>query len=327
MTEFQKDLAISLADIHTAQRRIEGVAKRTSLVRSTTLGKFAGCEIYLKPECFQLSGSFKIRGAANRIAALSPQEGKRGVVTGSSGNHGQALACAASLKGYPCIVIMPEGGSPAKAEAIRGYGAELIFHGTTSDARLDLAAKLAAEKGMTFVPSYNDPYIMAGQGTMGLEILEDLPDVNAVLVPTGGCGLISGVATAVKETSPGVKIFGVEPLGSNSTTLSFRAGKRERLETTRSIADGVLTSVPGDLTFPVVQRYVDDMIEVSEEAIADAVRLILERCKILAEPTGALTTAAALTCLPQSLKGKKVVLVVSGGNVALKELAKILASA
>ena len=220
---------------------------------------------------------------------------------------------------------MPEGGSQAKAESIRGYGAELLFCGTTSDARLDLARKLRDERGMVLVHPYDDPHVMAGQGTIGLEILDELADVDAVLVPTGGCGLISGIATAIKERNPKVKVFGIEPKGSNSTTLSFRAGKRTRLDEVSTVADGIRTSIPGELTFPVVQKYVDDMFLVSEEDIFAAVKLILQRCKLLPEPTGAVALAALLgDTLPVSLRGKRIVPILSGGNVALDQVAKII---
>ena len=316
---------ITLKQIEEAQQRIYKMARKTSLKHSSSLSKITGYDVFLKPECLQKTGSFKIRGAANKILTLSAEEGASGVVTGSSGNHGQAVACAAALAGFPATVIMPEGGSQAKAESIRGYGAELLFCGTTSDARLDLARKLREERGMVLVHPYDDPHVMAGQGTIGLEILDELADVDAVLVSTGGCGLISGIATAIKERNPKVKVFGIEPKGSNSTTLSFRAGKRTRLDEVSTVADGIRTSIPGELTFPVVQKYVDDMFLVSEEDIFAAVKLILQRCKLLPEPTGAVALAALLgDTLPVSLRGKRIVPILSGGNVALDQVAKII---
>ena len=319
---------IALKDIEEARGRIRSFVHHTRLEHSATLSKMSGFDIWLKPECLQRTGSFKIRGAMNRILSLSAEEGRHGIVTGSSGNHGQAVACASAMLGYSATVIMPEGGSQAKAEAIRGYGSKVIFCGTKSEDRLSLARKMRDEEGMTLVHPYDDPYVMAGQGTIGLEILEDLEDVAAVLVPTGGCGLISGIATAIKEKHPKVKILGVEPLGSDSTGRSFRAGTRTLLDVIDTMADGIRTSVPGEMTFPVVQKYVDDMLLVSEPAIAEATRLILERCKLLAEPTGAVTTAAILSpgVLPDSLKGKKVVPLISGGNIALSYLAELIAA-
>jgi len=318
-------VSIRVQDICEARERIAGVAKRTPLISSATLGKWSGCELFLKAENLQKTGSFKIRGASNKILSLSPQERARGVVTASSGNHGQAVACAAALVGCKATVIMPEGGSVAKAESIKGYGAELLYCGTTSTERLALAEKLRDERGLVFVPPYDDPMVMAGQGTIGLEILEDLDGVAAVLVPTGGCGLISGVAVAIKETTPRVKVYGVEPQGSNSTGVSFREGKRTALARTESSADGILTLIPGELTFPIVMRCVDGMLEVTEEQILHAQRMALERCKLLIEPTGCVPLAALLSgALPGELKGKKIVAIASGGNIGLDKLAAYL---
>ena len=321
-------MSIGIKDIQEARERIAGIVHRTPLVRSATFGEWSGCEVYIKAENLQKTGSFKIRGASNKILSLSPEEGARGVVTASSGNHGQAVACAAALCGYRATVIMPEGGSKAKAASIKGYGAELLFCGTNSEERLVLANKLRDERGLVFVPPYDDPKVMAGQGTIGLEILEDLEDVSAVLVPTGGCGLISGVVTAIKEKNPSVRVYGVEPQGSNSTGVSFKNGKRTKLEKTKSVADGILTLIPGELTFPVVMRYVDGMLEVTEEQILHAQRMALERCKLLIEPSGCVPLAAILSgVLPNELKGKKVVALASGGNIALEQLADYITTA
>lgn len=318
-------MSIGIKDIYEARERIAGVANRTPLVRSATFGKWSGFEVFLKAENLQKTGSFKIRGASNKILSLTPEEGARGVVTASSGNHGQAVACAAALCGYKATVIMPEGGSKAKAASIKGYGADLLFCGTTSNERLAFADELCAERGFVFIPPYDDVKVMAGQGTIGLEILEDLEDAAAVLVPTGGCGLISGVATAIKEKNPSVKVFGVEPAGSNSTGLSFRNGRRTAIEKSKSSADGILTLIPGELTFPLVLRYVDGMLEVSEEQILHAQRAALERCKLLIEPSGCVPLAAILSgALPDGLKGKRVVALASGGNIALEQLAAYL---
>ena len=316
---------ISLNDIFEARIRISKGVHRTPLFHSRTFSDLAGCEVYLKAENLQRTGSFKIRGATNKIRSLTPEEGNRGIITASSGNHGQAVAFAARSCGYKATVIMPEGGSPAKAESIRAYGAELFFCGTTSDERLALADKMCRERGLVFVPPYDDPLVMAGQGTVGLEIFEDLEDLAAVFVPTGGCGLISGIATAVKEKRPHVKIFGVEPEGSNSTYLSFKNGKRTALEKISTVADGIRTTIPGELTFPVVQKYVDNMLLVTEEQILHSMVMMLERGKLLSETTGAVALAAIISGrLPEELKGKKVVAVVSGGNIALPQLAGYL---
>ena len=319
---------IDIKDIEEARERRSGCIRRTGLEHSSAFEKLSGVDVYLKPECLQKTGSFKFRGASNKILSLSEEEKKRGVVTASSGNHGQGVACAAAMVGCRATVIMPENGSPAKAASIKGYGAELLFCGTTSEERLKMARSLSAEGGAVMVHPYDDPKVMAGQGTIGLEILEDLNDVAAVLVPTGGCGLISGIATAVKSKRPEVKVIGVEPEKSNSTGISFRAGRRTPLSDIDTIADGVRTTIPGEITFPVVLKYVDEMVQVSDQAIRHATRMILERCKILAEPTGALAAAAILDgVLPPGLKGKKVVALVSGGNISLNALAGIIKTA
>lgn len=312
---------IALNDIREARERIGDTIHRTPLIHSQTFSNWSGYDIYMKAENLQKTGSFKIRGATNKIKSLSAEEGARGIITASSGNHGQAVAYAAAACGYHATVIMPEGGSKAKADSILGYGADLLYCGTTSEERLALADRLCEEKGLTFVHPYDDPKVMAGQGTAGLEIIEDLDDIAAVVIPTGGCGLISGVATAIKESKPSVKIFGVEPTFSNSTGISFRKGERTSLDKIQTVADGIRTTIPGKLTFPLVQKYVDDMLEVTDEAILHAQRMMLERCKLLAEPTGAVSLAANLSgILPQELKGKKVVAFVSGGNIALPQL-------
>lgn len=319
-------MSIGIRDICEARERIAGVAHRTPLLHSAAFSGWSGCEVYIKAENLQKTGSFKCRGASNKILSLSREEGARGIVTASSGNHGQAVAYASALCGYEATVIMPEGGSKAKAASIKGYGAKLLFCGTNSEERLAFADRLRDERGLVFVPPYDDPKVMAGQGTIGLEILEDLRDASAVLVPTGGCGLISGVATAIKEQNPSVKVYGVEPQGSNSTGLSFKNGRRTRLERTSSVADGILTLIPGELTFPVVMRCVDGMLEVTEEQILHAQRMALERCKLLIEPSGCVPLAAILSgALPEELRGKKVVALASGGNIALDRLAGFLA--
>jgi threonine dehydratase len=316
---------ISIKDVIDARERISRAIARTPLFRSSTFSEWSGYEVFLKAENLQKTGSFKMRGASNKIMSLSPVEGRRGVVTGSSGNHGQAVACIAAKCGYGATIVMPEGGSPAKAASIKAYGAELIYCGTSSSERLAFAEKLRKDRGAVFVHPYDDPLVMAGQGTIGLEIIEDLEDVGAILIPTGGCGLISGISVAVKEKNPGVKIYGVEPEGSNSTGLSFKNGKRTALDRINSVADGIRTAIPGELTFPLVQKYVDGMIEVTDNEILYAQRMILERCKLLAEPTGAVALAAILSGnLTGMTRGAKVVALLSGGNIAMPQLSEYL---
>lgn len=312
---------LSLEEIRQAQERTKAWVHRTPIFSSATFSRIAGNEVYLKAENLQKSGAFKFRGAMNFMLSMSEEERCKGVVTGSSGNHGQALACAAKILGVRAVVVVPEDVSPAKLAAIEGYGAAIERCGHSSTERIARAMEIAELEGMTFVPPFDHPWIMAGQGTAGLEIVEDMPDVDAVLVPCGGCGLISGVATALKESLKGVKVFGVEPEGSNSTYLSFKAGHIVELTDINTIADGLRTANPGKITFPVVQKYVDDILLVSEEEIKNAVVLLLERAKLLVEPSGAVPVAALLYG-KVPLKNKKAVALMSGGNVDLSLLGK-----
>ncbi|MCF7936216.1 MAG: pyridoxal-phosphate dependent enzyme [Synergistales bacterium] len=314
---------LTLSEIEAARERIGDAVHHTPLVQSATLSAWARCKLSLKAENLQKTGAFKIRGALNAVLSLSPKEGKRGVVTGSSGNHGQAVALAAALAGYPATVVMPEDASPAKAAAVEGYGAEVLYCGTSSKARIEKARERCAEQGMTFIHPYDDPRVMAGQGTVGLEIVDDLPDVETVLVPTGGGGLLSGTATAVRELCPSARVIGVEPEQSNSMYRSLQAGEPTPLEGIVSIADGLKTTVPGRNNFPVVRRYVDDIALVSEEAIAETLLRLLERCKLLVEPSGAVAVAALLSGVVTGTG--KTVAVLSGGNVALPVLQRLIA--
>jgi threonine dehydratase len=278
----------------------------------------------MKAENFQKSGSFKIRGALNFLLSMDERERERGVVTGSSGNHGQALALAGKMLKIDVKVVVPQDASPAKVAAIQGYGAKLERFGTSSTERLRRAREISEQEQRVFVPPFDHYWIMAGQGTVGLEILEELDEVDAILVPCGGCGLIAGISTYVKEKRPSVRIYGVEPDQSNSTYLSFKAGRRVELHNIQTIADGLRTASPGELTFPIVQRYVEDVLLVSEREIAEAVVFLIERCKILVEPSGAVTVAAAMFGKVAS-KNKKVVAVLSGGNIDKQRLTEIFA--
>jgi threonine dehydratase len=317
--------SVLIKDVVDARERISRAVNETPLIHSTTFSEWSGFEVFLKTENLQKTGSFKIRGASNKILSITPEEGRRGVVTGSSGNHGQAVAYIAAKCGYDATVVMPEGGSQAKAASIKGYGANLVYCGSASSERLAFAEKLRMERGSVFVHPYDDPFVIAGQGTIGLEIMEKLEDASVILAPTGGCGLISGIAIAVKEKNPAVKIFGVEPAGSNSTGLSFKNGRRTALDKIVTVADGIRTTIPGELTFPLVQKYVDGMIEVSDDEILYAQRMILERCKLLTEPTGAVALAAVLSgALAGFVKGGKAVVILSGGNVAMPQLGEYL---
>lgn len=303
---------ITLDDVRAAQNAIRGVAARTPLLRFP-----ADTALYLKLESFQPIGSFKLRGAYNKIASLTDDERRRGVITYSSGNHGQGVAYAARALGAKAVVVMPRTAPKVKIEATRALGAEIEFVGPASSERQARAEELAAQHGYCVIPPYNDEKIIAGQGTIALEVLEDLPDVDLMLVPIGGGGLISGVAAAMKLSRPNVKVIGVEPALANDAQQSFRAGKRVTLpaeQTSQTIADGLRTQSTGELNFEHIRAFVDDIVTVSENEIRATMRRLLLEGRILAEPSGAVTSAAWFFHRAELPAGKRAVAVVSGGN-------------
>lgn len=315
---------VTIQDALKARERIQGVTHVTPLLYSKTLSKMCGNEIYLKCENMQKTGSFKIRGAYNAVSNLTPEEKARGVVTGSSGNHGQALAYAANLLGVRSVIVMPEDAAQAKIAACESYGGEVLLHGFTSEARLERALELVERDGLTMVHPFDNPYVIAGQATISLEIIEQLPDVDYILAQIGGGGLLSGVSLGAKETKPAVKVLGVEPEVGARMRNAWNMGEVvELMDWKPSVADGMRTRRPGKLPFEITRRYVDELISVSEEEIITATRLILERVKILAEPSGAATVAAMLSN-KAGITGQKVVCVISGGNVELAKFAKLL---
>src|SRR6266851_1246546 len=310
-------MLVTLNDIHEAQARIQGVAVRTRLVEFDRRDTNAR-RLFLKPENQQPIGAFKLRGAYNKIASLSEQDRKRGVITYSSGNHAQGVAYAARALGLKAIIVMP-GNIPAiKREATIALGAEIILVGPSSSERQAKAEELAAKHGYVIVPPYNDEKIIAGQGTMGLEILEDLPDVETVLAPVGGGGMISGIATAIKLSKPSVKVIGVEPELAADAQASLRAGKIVQFpasEVVRTIADGLRTQSIGPINFEHIRRYVDDIVTVSEDEIRQAVRLLAANPNTVAEPSGAVAVAGFLFRGDQLPKTKLNVAIISGGNI------------
>jgi threo-3-hydroxy-L-aspartate ammonia-lyase len=314
---------LTLDDVRAAAARLDGVAHRTQLLRSATLDAECGGTVFLKPEMFQRSGSFKFRGAYNRMSQLDPAERADGVVAYSSGNHGAAVALAARLLGITAVVVVPATGSAAKLAAIAGYGAELRPYDPATEQREEVAAAIAAERGMTIIRPFDDYAIMAGQGTAGLELAEDAGDLDRVLVQIGGGGLISGVATAVTGVQPGAAVIGVEPEGAGDTSASFQAGHRVDIGEPDTVADGLRASTPGELTFPVISRLCADVITVPDAAIIDTMRFCFSRLKIVVEPSGATALAALRTgAVPSS--GRTGV-VMSGGNVAPEDFAALLA--
>jgi threonine dehydratase len=300
---------VSKADILSAARKLNGIAVRTPLLPAP----FLGDDVWLKPEMLQRGGAFKLRGAYNFISRLSPKVRKRGVVAPSSGNHAQAVALAAQLLGAPATVVMPTTVTQAKRGGAERLGARIELAGTTTQDRMDRAMEIVDAEGATLVPPYDDPLIIAGQGTVGVEIIKDLPKVATVLVPVGGGGLSAGVAAAIKLHRPKARVIGVEPTGAPKLSRARAAGKPVRLDKTASIADGLMAVEIGHLTFAHHQRFLDDVVLVEEEAMRRAVRLLLDRAKLVTEPSGAITAAAVMEGLVQ-LKGPTVV-VLSGGNI------------
>ncbi|PSR20774.1 MAG: threonine ammonia-lyase [Sulfobacillus acidophilus] len=288
----------------------------TPLVASQSLSSLVGADLRLKPENLQVTGSFKIRGALNKVAAVRQSEPTvQTVVTASSGNHGQAVAWAARHFGLSAHVVVPKTAPAIKVAAARAFGADVEFCGTRSRERLDRARELARINGYVFIPPYDDPAIMSGQGTIGLEILDEWPDVDVVVAPIGGGGLISGIATAIKETRPHVRVIGVEPTGAAKAWQSRRSARRVELPTTESIADGLITLSLGHLTHPIIEQYVDDLVTVSDEEIKEAFWLLLTRTKLVVEPSGAVSVAALLSRRLVLDPKTRVVAVLSGGNV------------
>ena len=306
--------APNLADIRAAHGRIAPRIHRTPLLSATRLGARAGVTLFHKCESLQKTGSFKVRGALNNVSQLDAEARRRGVVTVSAGNHAQALAWAARDAGVRCTVVMPTTASRMKVEASRGYGAEVVLHGASGMEAFAHAHALAKERDLTFVHPFDDPAVIAGQGTVGIEILEQLEGVDDVVVPIGGGGLIAGVATAIKESRPNVRVYGVEPTGAAVMRQSLDEGRPVRLESMKTIADGLAAPMAGDVTYPIVKHYVDDVVLVSDEEIMMAMREILFSAKLLAEGGGAAATAAVLSG-KLKLDGRRVVAVMSGGNV------------
>lgn len=314
---------LGLGDVLEAKKRLEGAVHRTPLVHSTLLDGMANCQLYLKAENLQRGGAYKARGAYNKIASLAPEQRAAGVVAFSSGNHAQGVALAAKKLGCRAVVVMPYEVSPVKKAAVEAYGAEVVLADTTE--REEVARRLAEAHGYTVIPAFADPVLIAGQGTVALEILEDLPDADILVVPIGGGGLISGCALAAKATRPGIRVIGVEPEKASDAYQSFRSGQRVKIDPPDTIADGLRSQQVGEINWEMIQRYVDDIVLVSEEEIKEAVRLILTRTKLLAEPSGAVATAAVLNGKVGARPGQKVAAVISGGNVDLATLAGILA--
>jgi len=313
---------LTLDRVRAAAGRLAGVAHRTPVLTSATLDRHCGATVGLKAEPFQRSGSFKFRGAYNRLSLLDPAARAAGVVAFSSGNHGAAVALAARTLGISAVVVVPANGSAVKLAAIEGYGAELRRYNPDRESREEVAAKIAAERSLTLIRPFDDYDVMAGQGTAGLELAEQVPGLSLVLVPVGGGGLAAGVATAVRGLEPGASVVGVEPANASDTSQSMRAGHRVSIAEPDTIADGLRAREPGELTFAVNSRLLDDVVTVGEEAIIEAMRFCFTRLKIVVEPSGAVALAALLSGAVKARDRTGVVL--SGGNIGPADFAALV---
>lgn len=310
---------LTMEMLEDAKTALQGIARRTPLDPARGLGK----NVYIKAENLQLTGAFKLRGAYNKIRALSPEEAARGVIACSAGNHAQGIAWSAAKLGIKSIICMPAGAPISKVEATRGYGAEVVLVPGVYDDAAREAERLTAEHGYTFAHPFNDPLVIAGQGTIGLEILEQLPDVEQIVVPIGGGGLISGIAFAVKHLKPDCRVIGVQAAGAASMYISRHSGKPTELRSVSTIADGIAVKKPGDLTFELCQRYVDEIVTVGEDEIASAILALMEGQKTVAEGAGATPVAACMFGKVDTSE-KKTVCVVSGGNVDVTTLSRVI---
>lgn len=313
---------ITYQDVLKAVERLQGVIHQTPMQHSRTFSKMTGNEVFMKLENLQKTGAFKIRGAYNKIAGLSLEERKKGIITASAGNHAQGVSYAAHQYGIPSTVVMPKGAPAAKIEATENYGSKVILYGKNYDESYQKAVEEAEESGATFVHAFDDPLVIAGQGTIGYEMIKEYPDLDAVIVPVGGGGLISGIAIAVKHLNPKVQVIGVQPKGSNAGYLSWQSGKVQSISAPSSVADGLSVKQLGKLPYSIIQQYVDFFITVSDQQIKQAMLLILERSKVMVEGAGAASLAGLLSGkLP--LQNKKVGLILSGGNLDLMRLSSL----
>jgi threonine dehydratase len=312
---------IDIADVRAAAERLKGVAALTPVLRSRTLDRMVGSEVHMKAEIFQRAGAFKFRGAYNRISRLSPSELERGVAAYSSGNHAQAVALAARECGTSAVIVMPRDAPPEKVAATRGYGAEVVGYDRFREDREEIGRRLADERGLILVPPYDDPVVMAGQGTAALELVDEAPDLDVLVVPVSGGGLIAGSATAAKTLRPAIRVAGVEPAAGDDTRRSLEAGRRVEIDVPRTIADGLQCPVPGELTFEVNRRLVDEVVTVTDREIVEAMRLLFERLKVVVEPSGAVGVAALLARRLPSVT--RVGVILSGGNIGARRFSEL----
>ncbi len=317
-------LAINYADVAAAHARLQGVAHRTPVHTSQTANALTGAQLFFKCENFQRMGAFKFRGAYNALAQFTPEQRKSGVCAFSSGNHAQGVALSAQLLGIPAAIVMPLDSPAVKMTATRGYGAEVITYDRYTQDREAIGRQLAQERGMTLIPPYDHAHVMAGQGTAAIELFEDTGPLDLLLVCLGGGGLLSGCAVVAQQLSPDCRVIGVEPEAGNDVQQSKQLGHIVKIDTPRTIADGAQTQQVGQLTFPVIQTLVDDIVTVSDAQLVEAMRFTAARMKMVIEPTGALAMAAAMQGVVD-VRGKRVGVLISGGNIDIAQFAKYLA--
>ncbi|MFD9053601.1 pyridoxal-phosphate dependent enzyme [Streptomyces zaomyceticus] len=315
---------VTLDDVRDAAARIKGVAHRTPVLRSRTLDELVGAEVHVKCENFQRIGAFKFRGAYNAASRLSPEQLAKGIAAYSSGNHAQAVALAARELGTSAVILMPEDTPLSKVEATLGYGAEVVTYDRYTGDRVAIGEALAIERGLSLIPPYEHPHVIAGQGTAALELIEETGELDALVVPVGGGGLIAGSATAAKGLLPRIRVIGVEPEGGDDTKRSLAAGHRVSVPVPRTIADGQAADIPGQLTFSVNRRLVDEIALVSDDEIRTAMRLAFERMKIVVEPSGATALAALLAAGRITPMPTRVGIVISGGNISADRFSEII---
>jgi threonine dehydratase len=314
---------IELEDVERAARRLEGVAHRTPVFTSQTLDGRTGGHVHVKAESFQRGGAFKFRGAYNKISSLPDDALRRGVLAYSSGNHAQAVALAAALLGSHATILMPEDAPAAKVEATRGYGAEIVIYDRWTESREEIGTRLAGERGLELVKPYDDRLVMAGQGTVALELLAEASELDVLVAPVGGGGLIAGCATAAEALRPTIRVVGVEPEEGDDTRRSLASGERVRIEVPRTIADGLQATEPGELTFEVNRERVDEIVAVSDAEIVEAMVFLFDRLKLVAEPSGAVGVAALLAG-KLDVRERSVGVVLSGGNVGAGRFGEIV---
>lgn len=317
--------AVSYPDVEAAAARIAPAVHRTPVVTSRRIDEQAGAQIFLKCENLQKSGSFKIRGAYNALLQLDPERRAAGVVAFSSGNHAQAVALGARLLGVPATIVMPHDSPAAKRAATEGYGARIVGYDRYTQDRAAIAAEIAAEQGAAVIPPFDHPAVIAGQGTAARELLQDVPDLDVVLTPLGGGGLLAGTALSVRHLAPAAQLYGVEPETGDDGAQSLRAGRIVTIATPRTIADGVQTTALGQLTFPILRRCLDGVLTATDDELAQGMRLLAETVKLVVEPTAALGLVAALRLARSGSSGRRIGVILSGGNVDLARYAALLA--